>query len=617
MVYMMEKGKNIALEAVKYHVLEWYFGYQTFRTGQEEVVDSILSERDVLAVMPTGAGKSLCYQVPALIFDGITLVISPLISLMKDQVRALTAQGIRAAYLNRSLTDAQYRKALGNMARGMYKIVYVAPERLVNGQFIDVCRSLQISLVAVDEAHCVSQWGQDFRPGYLNIAGFIERLPKRPTVGAFTATATHDVKADIIRMLRLRQPMELTTGFDRPNLFFSVMRPTDKPNTLVKLISERNGKTGIVYCSTRKRVEEVCALLRKKGFSATRYHAGLEDEERRQNQEDFVYDRKRIMVATNAFGMGIDKPDVRFVIHYNMPKNLESYYQEAGRAGRDGEESDCILLFDRQDIATAEYFIDTAEPNSELTPEQNAAFKQKESERLQQMILYCKTQGCLRAYMLRYFGDSAEERCEKCSNCRSRFKTADVTLDAQKILACIVRTDQRFGAQMICDILRGRDTPKVRSFGLQHQSTFGILEGVKQVQLKKLIDGLEEQGFIEYRGAGRPVLKVTESGWMVLRGKLSVQYREALQMRTAVAASELPASSVELFGALQKVRNGFAQKRGVPAYVIFSDAALRDMCQKLPVTDAEFLRVNGVGETKLKLYGEAFMQVIREKLSCE
>ena len=617
MVFRMEKGKNIALEAVKYHVLEWYFGYQTFRTGQEEVVDSILSERDVLAVMPTGAGKSLCFQVPALIFDGITLVISPLISLMNDQVRALKAQGIRAAYLNRSLTDAQYRKALGNMARGMYKIVYVAPERLVNWQFIDACRSLEISLVAVDEAHCVSQWGQDFRPGYLNIAGFIDRLPKRPTVGAFTATATHDVKEDIIRMLRLRLPMELTTGFDRPNLFFSVMRPTDKSNTLVKLISERNGKTGIVYCSTRKKVEEVCALLRKKGFSTTRYHAGLEDEERRQNQEDFVYDRKRIMVATNAFGMGIDKSDVRFVIHYNMPKNLESYYQEAGRAGRDGEESDCILLFDRQDIATAEYFIDTAEPNPELTPEQNAAFKKKEVERLQQMIVYCKTQGCLRAFMLRYFGDNAEERCEKCSNCRSNFKTADVTVDAQKILACIVRTDQRFGAQVICDILRGRDTPKVRSFGLQHQTTFGIMEGVKQVQLKKLIEGLEEQSFIEYRGAGKPVLKVTESGWMVLRGKLRVQYREALQMRTTAATSDLPASAVELFLALQEVRNGFAKKRGVPAYVIFSDAALRDMCQKLPVTDTEFLRVNGVGETKLRLYGEEFMQVIREKLSRE
>ena len=617
MVFRMEKGKNIALEAVKYHVLEWYFGYQTFRTGQEEVVDSILSERDVLAVMPTGAGKSLCFQVPALIFDGITLVISPLISLMNDQVRALKAQGIRAAYLNRSLTDAQYRKALGNMARGMYKIVYVAPERLVNWQFIDACRSLEISLVAVDEAHCVSQWGQDFRPGYLNIAGFIDRLPKRPTVGAFTATATHDVKEDIIRMLRLRRPMELTTGFDRPNLFFSVMRPTDKSNTLVKLISERNGKTGIVYCSTRKKVEEVCALLRKKGFSTTRYHAGLEDEERRQNQEDFVYDRKRIMVATNAFGMGIDKSDVRFVIHYNMPKNLESYYQEAGRAGRDGEESDCILLFDRQDIATAEYFIDTAEPNPELTPEQNAAFKKKEVERLQQMIVYCKTQGCLRAFMLRYFGDNAEERCEKCSNCRSNFKTADVTVDAQKILACIVRTDQRFGAQVICDILRGRDTPKVRSFGLQHQTTFGIMEGVKQVQLKKLIEGLEEQSFIEYRGAGKPVLKVTESGWMVLRGKLRVQYREALQMRTTAATSDLPASAVELFLALQEVRNGFAKKRGVPAYVIFSDAALRDMCQKLPVTDTEFLRVNGVGETKLRLYGEEFMQVIREKLSRE
>ena len=598
-----------AVEAKKYHILEWYFGYKHFRSGQEEVIDSILNGHDVLAVMPTGAGKSVCYQLPGLMFDGITLVISPLISLMKDQVNALTSMGIRAAYLNRSLNAAQYNKALDNMSRGMYKIVYVAPERLVSEPFVQVCRTLRISLIAIDEVHCVSQWGQDFRPGYLNIARFIARLPRRPVIGAFTATATQDVKADVVHLLRLNEPVVLTTGFDRPNLFFSVMRPNNKKNVLLRLIRERSGKTGIVYCSTRKKVEEVCDLLREKGFSATRYHAGLTDQERLKNQDDFVYDRKKIMVATNAFGMGIDKSDVRYVIHYNMPKNMESYYQEAGRAGRDGEDSDCILLFGSQDIATARYFIENAEPNPEMTPEQIDAFRQKEAERLHHMEAYCKTQGCLRAFMLRYFGDRTEEYCGKCSNCKTKFRTVDVTVEAQKILSCIVRTKEKFGAQVISDILRGKESQKVKSFDLKKQTTFGIMKDVKQAQIKALIETLEEQGHIQYRGAGRPVLKVTESGWLVLKGMLRVQSREALQTRTTAQIAESEVDP-ELFRELQNVRSAIAGKRGVPAYIIFSDVALRDMCRKLPTDNEAFLGVSGVGETKLRLYGEQFMNVI-------
>ena len=443
----------------KFEVLERYFGYRSFRRGQEEVVDSLLSGRDALAIMPTGAGKSLCYQVPALLLDGVALVVSPLISLMKDQVNALTAQGVRAAYLNSSLNDAQFDKALHNMANGMYKIVYVAPERLKSSRFIRAAKSLRIPLIAVDEAHCVSQWGQDFRPSYLNIAEFIAELPYRPTIGAFTATA--EVKQDIVRILGLRDPIEVTTGFDRPNLFFSVIRTSQKSKQLLYLLFSRMNNAGIVYCSTRKTVEKVCALLCEKGFSATRYHAGLSDEERRKNQDDFVYDRKQIMVATNAFGMGIDKSDVRFVIHYNMPKNLESYYQEAGRAGRDGEDADCILLFGHQDIQTAWYFIDHTEPNPELSDEQNEAFKKKEIERLGHMIAYCKTRECLRAHMLRYFGDSADDRCDKCSNCRSKVKTFDATIESQKILSCIVKTGQRFGARVITDTLRGKVNDRV------------------------------------------------------------------------------------------------------------------------------------------------------------
>ena len=596
----------------KYAVLERYFGYRSFRRGQEDVVDSLMSGRDALAIMPTGAGKSLCYQVPALMLEGVTLVVSPLISLMKDQVNALTAQGVRAAYLNSSLNDAQFDKALSNMANGIYKIVYVAPERLKSSRFIRAAKSVRIPLVAVDEAHCVSQWGQDFRPSYLNIAEFITELPERPTIGAFTATATTEVKQDIVRILGLHDPLSVTTGFDRPNLFFSVIRPSSKPQELLRLVRERTGETGIIYCSTRKRVEEVCKSLCDKGFSATRYHAGLEDEERRKNQDDFVYDRKRIMVATNAFGMGIDKSDVRYVIHYNMPQDLESYYQEAGRAGRDGEDADCILMFGQQDIDTARWFIENAEPNPELTNEQNEAYRKKQEERLSVMIAYCKTQGCLRAYMLRYFGDIAKDSCDKCSNCCTHYQMVDVTVEAQKILSCIIRTGQRFGAQAICDVLKGKVTSQVINFKLDRQSTYAIMEDVKPKKIKALIDNLEEQGYIEYVGVGRPILKVTDAGWLVLKGKAQVQARETLIVKTSLKKPTDTTLNSELFKALQVVRLMIAIKRGVPAFVIFSDSALHDMCRKLPVTDEEFLAVNGVGETKLRLYGEQFIAVIKE-----
>ena len=596
----------------KYEVLEKVFGYHSFRAGQEEIIDSLLSGRDALAIMPTGAGKSLCYQVPALMMDGVTLVISPLVSLMKDQVNALISQGVKAAYLNRLLTDAQFDKALENIARGAYKIVYVAPERLKSMRFIHAAKHLQIPLIAVDESHCVSQWGQDFRPSYLNIAEFIAELPVRPVIGAFTATATPEVKQDVMNILHLNHPKEVTTGFDRPNLFFSVLRPNSKPQELQKLVKERTGKTGIIYCATRKRVEEVCKMLCDKGFSATRYHAGLDDEERQKNQDDFIYDRKRIMVATNAFGMGIDKSDVRYVIHYNMPKNLESYYQEAGRAGRDGEDADCILMFGQQDIETAHWFIAHTEPNPELTDEQNEQFKQKEEERLGFMISYCKTQGCLRAFMLRYFGDTADDRCEKCSNCKTSFQTVDVTVDAQKVLSCIVRTGQRFGAQVVCDVLKGRVTSPIINFRLVRQSTYAILEDAKPKKIKSLIDSLEVQGYIEYVGAGRPILKVTDAGWLVLQGKARVQAKEALTVQTTVKESVDSSVNTELFEALRDLRYKIAASRGVPAFVIFSDATLKDMCIKMPTTDSEFLQVSGIGERKRSLYGEQFMSVIKE-----
>lgn len=581
-------------------------------------MDALLCCRDALAIMPTGAGKSLCYQVPALMMDGITLVISPLISLMKDQVNSLTAQGVKAAYLNRSLTDSQYDKALSNLAQGMYKIVYVAPERLTSGRFVRVCQALHISLIAVDEAHCVSQWGQDFRPSYLNIITFINKLPRRPTIGAFTATATDEVKRDIISILQLHDPFEITTGFDRPNLFFSVIRTSEKSKNLLYELFSRINLSGIVYCSTRKTVEQVCDLLCEKGFSATRYHAGLSDEERRNNQDDFVYDRKRIMVATNAFGMGIDKSDVRFVIHYNMPKNLESYYQEAGRAGRDGEDADCILLFGTKDISIAQFFIDNMEPNPELTDEQNEAFKQKEQERLSYMIAYCKTRGCLRSFMLRYFGEASDDRCDKCSNCRSNLKTFDATVESQKILSCIVRTGERFGARMITDVLRGKINEKVVKYHFDQQPTFGLMKDEKKKYLNEIINELERMGYIRFVGAGYPILKITDAGWRVLRDEEKVAIVQTELLRTSYLeqkpkdGNESVEVSSELFESLRKLRADLAHKRGVPAYVIFSDAALRDMCVKMPTTDEEFLRVSGVGENKLKLYGKMFLSVVKK-----
>ena len=596
----------------KYEVLKQFFGYSSFRNGQEEIVDTLLSGRDVLGIMPTGAGKSLCYQIPAIMMNGITIVISPLISLMKDQVNALVQQGVSAAYLNRSLTDAQYNKALYNAGMGKYKIIYVAPERLESGSFLRFAMSVEISLIAVDEAHCVSQWGQDFRPSYLNINTFISKLNHRPVISAFTATATEEVKNDIVRLLNLNDPYKVTTGFDRPNLFFSVLRPQNKSAKLLELIKERKNQSGIVYCSTRKNVEKVCDLLNKSGISATRYHAGLEDEERVKNQDDFVYDRKNVMVATNAFGMGIDKSDVRFVIHYNMPKNIESYYQEAGRAGRDGENADCILLYSKADVSTCKYFIDNIEDNDDLSQEQKEFFRQREEERLKQMVFYCTTSDCLRGYMLRYFGDEYKDSCGKCSNCLTEYETVDVTVEAQKILSCIIRTGQHYGTKMITDILRGVSSDIIKKAKLDRQSTFGIMKNVKATEIKYIIEKLEEQEYIISVGAGKPILHVTEMSYPVLRGNANVKIRKAKQLKTKVQKAEIHSVDPELFDALKVVRTYFAKKRGVPAFVIFSDAALADMCRVMPTTEAEFLSVSGVGANKLEKYGEAFMRVIKK-----
>ncbi len=606
--------------ADKRAVLKKYFGHSDFREGQEIVVDAILDGRDALCVMPTGAGKSICYQLPALLFDGLTLVISPLISLMKDQVAALMQNGIPAAYINSSLSPSAYHKALEVLRAGGYKLVYVAPERLLSFDFLSVCRTVKISLLAVDEAHCISQWGQDFRPGYLKIAEFVTAIGQRPAIAAFTATATEEVKADIEHSLGLRSPLRITTGFDRPNLSFSVIRGNGKPQTLVELISARSDISGIVYCATRSTVEKVCELLCRKGFSATMYHAGLDSELRRSNQEAFVYDRVPIMVATNAFGMGIDKSNVGFVIHYNMPQNMEGYYQEAGRAGRDGEPAECIMLYSPSDVRTARYLIEHSEPNPELTPDEQALYRERAYDRLSRITFYATGNTCLRSSILSYFGEKTSGYCGNCSNCRTQYEETDVTVDAQKILSCIVRTKYRYGKKMICDILRGSRNERLLQLGLDSQTTYGLMSDYTERRVRDIMDFLEYEGYLRLTEDPYPALMTTSRSADVLYGKKQLVAKLPKDMPKGSAAKKASDESVgdpALLAKLKKLRLSFAEKKHIPAYVVFTDHSLKEMCRLLPVTPTQLLRVSGVGNTKYERYGEAFLSLIREHMGYE
>nr|WP_309372809.1 DNA helicase RecQ [Ruminococcus sp.] len=604
---MIDKGKKMS---DKFSVLKDYFGHDSFRDGQEQIVDALLDGRDALCIMPTGAGKSMCYQIPALLFDGVTIVVSPLISLMKDQVGSLVQSGVPAAYINSSLSYPQFLRVLSNVEHGKYKIIYVAPERLLTDGFLDTCKKIKISMVAVDEAHCVSQWGQDFRPSYLKIISFVESLANRPIVGAFTATATNDVKEDIKKILRLKNPFEITTGFDRPNLFFGVIKSSSKDEKLIDLIRERGDRSGIVYCATRKNVESVCELLCDNGFSAARYHAGLDEYERRKNQEDFVFDRKNIMVATNAFGMGIDKSNVTYVIHYNMPKNIESYYQEAGRAGRDGGEADCILLYSPKDVRLNRFMIENSEGNDELTIEENEQIRERDFERLKYMTFYSTTNDCLRGFILRYFGGEKKAYCGKCSNCLSVHKLVDVTIDAQKIMSCIARTGQRYGKTVICDVLRGSKSEKILKAELNNQSTYGIMKEVTARHIFGTIDFLAEKEYISADNETE-VLKLLPKSRDVLFGRERLVMKKVENSEKVVKTHrpEVPVNS-ELLDALKALRKGIASKKSVPAYVIFTDATLIDMCKKCPETPDEMLEVSGVGRTKLEKFGKQFLEEI-------
>ncbi len=602
----------------KESILQRVFGYSAFRGGQEALIDAQLQGRDAFGIMPTGGGKSLCYQIPALLLEGVTLVISPLISLMRDQVMALKNTGVAAAYINSSLTPAQIRLVYRNIRSGMYKIIYVAPERLLTDSFLEAIQARKVSLVTVDEAHCISQWGQDFRPSYLKIVDFLNILTPRPVVSAFTATATETVRQDIAQILQLRDPLRVVTGFDRPNLRFEVRRPKQKLPALIELVQQRRDKAGIVYCATRKAVEEVCENLQLNGIAATRYHAGLPDEERRDNQEDFLYDRKTVMVATNAFGMGIDKSNVSYVIHYNMPQSLESYYQEAGRAGRDGAEAECILLYAPGDVQTAKYLIQHPALSGELSQEELEQKQRQDLERLDVMVNYCKTQECLRGYILDYFGQEHESFCGNCSNCSTETEERDITDQARMILSCVQRMSAKLGYSLgltsVVRTLLGSRDKRLLQLGLDKLGSYGMLRKLGKDDLRAMAENLESQGYLETDPVHGGVSLTQKAQGVLFEGK-------TVSMRLPKAEASAPVSSPvggeqspDLLAMLKRLRWKIAMQESVPAYIIFSNATLEDMARKAPTTLEAFAKVNGVGSVKVKRFGEVFVDAIADYL---
>lgn len=601
-------------------LLQQYFGHTEFRSGQRQAIDAILQGRDVLAVMPTGAGKSVCYQISALLLPGITVVISPLISLMKDQVEALHQVGIAAAYINSSISSEEFFDTMYGAQQGRYRILYVAPERLMTESFLRLAEYVPISMVAVDEAHCVSQWGQDFRQSYLDIPVFIQQLPQRPICSAFTATATEQVEQDIADILQLQNPEMIKTGFDRKNLFFGVRQPRQKTEEVLHILEECAGKSGIIYCATRKLVEQVCASLCEDGYEATRYHAGLSDRERAQNQEDFLYDRKPIMVATNAFGMGIDKSNVSFVIHYNMPKDLESYYQETGRAGRDGEPAQCILLYSGQDVRTNDFLLERSRETMEVADEElRMSLLQKSKERLRQMTFYATSTSCLRRRILRYFGEYAPESCGNCSCCQTNYREEDMTLDAKKIISCIYRAQKssyHLSRTMAADVLIGSKKELILRMRLDRLSTYGIMSQLSHRIVVEMIDTLIQQENLALRPYREfQELALTTGSVEIIRDQKTVMRRVPIvQKKLAAPAGTMdPTMTSEdnaLFQKLRSLRTKLAQAEGVPPYFIFADASLRDMCRKKPCVMSEMRQISGVGVVKAQKYGKQFLGVI-------
>lgn len=613
----MEGDKKVnALETLK-----TYFGYDTFREGQEKIVEAILTNRDVLAIMPTGAGKSICYQIPALMLPGITLVISPLISLMQDQVKALNDAGIHAAFINSSLTENQISKALYLAASGRYKIIYVAPERLENYEFLEFARNVEISMVTVDEAHCISQWGQDFRPSYLKIVEFIKNLPKRPIVSAFTATATEEVKNDILCTLSLADPEVVITGFDRKNLYYSVENIRRKDEFIMEYIEKHPTESGIIYCATRKNVDNLFELLFKRGVPVTRYHAGLTNETRKKNQDDFIYDRTPVIIATNAFGMGIDKSNVRYVIHYNMPQSMENYYQEAGRAGRDGENSQCILLFSLQDVMIDRMLLDNKD-FSDVDEEDEYLIRQRDIRRLQTMEGYCKTTGCLRNYILEYFGEKTSGPCDNCGNCHREYHEVDMTAEAKWVVNCVAETRGRYGLTIVLGTLMGAKRARLRELRTEQYKSYGALSGHSEAELRTLISQMTEMGYLYQTQEKYSVLKLGNitplkdaNTRVIMRTYEEKEPDKKKKIQKTVrkrSTDALTSAGYDLFEVLRKLRLEIAKEESMPPYIIFSDKTLIDMCVKKPSDEEEMLNVSGVGANKLKKYGQRFLQEIQK-----
>lgn len=611
----------------KRQILKEYFGYDSFRKGQEEIVDQILNGKDVLAIMPTGAGKSLCYQVPALLMPGITIVVSPLISLMMDQVKALNEAGVHAAYINSALTERQVAKALELAAAGRYKLIYVAPERLLTPRFLDFACHAELSMVTVDEAHCISQWGQDFRPSYVKITEFVSQLPRRSVISAFTATATEKVREDILDVLALESPYVNVSGFDRENLYFEVRPAQGKKDTIKEYLNQHREDSGIIYCATRKNVDELYLELQNSGFSVGRYHAGMGNDARKESQEDFIYDKIRIMIATNAFGMGIDKSNVRFVLHYNMPQSMENYYQEAGRAGRDGEPAECILFYSPQDIQINQLLLESKEQTGEYTEEEVRLIREQDTKRLRKMSQYCTTSMCLRKYILNYFGQETEENCGNCSNCLEEYEELEVGEAAADLIECVRESGQRYGMSMVISVLAGANTAKIRSAGMSQLSVYGRQSKCTQQRLKEIVYTLLEQGYLRQTMDRYAILKLTEKSEELLetrelklrckKSELKTSAKKTVSgakssRRKGEILGDLTENDQNLFEELRTLRYELAKKRGIPPYMVASDRTLHEMCVLRPKDQEEMLNVHGMGLKKYEQYGELFLEKIQQ-----